>query len=335
VRYRRFGNSELVVSEVGFGAWTIATDWWGKVDDKAGLVHAALDAGVTFFDTAPVYGDDGFGETILAELLGRRDDVVLTTKCGYDIDAPRIAPGHSERPQDWRPESVRAQVEASLRRLDRDHIDLLQLHNVRIEPVRDDALWDELERLRVEGKVREIGVALGPAIGWQDEGLESLQNRAIVSLQTVFNLLEQEPGRSFAAEPAVTEGRVGLIARVPHASDVLSGKVTRDTVFEGDDHRAHRKRENLLDLFDKADTLTFLHGPETGRTIGQGAVAGILAMDGFTTVLPTCVTADEVREYAAASDLPLSTDEKAEVDARWRDNFGVTDRYEMPLKSSG
>ena len=335
MRYRRFGNSELVVSEVGFGAWTIATDWWGKVDDKAGLVHAALDAGVTFFDTAPVYGDNGFGETILAELLGRLDDIVLTTKCGYDIDAPRIAPGHSERPQDWRPESVRAQVEASLRRLDRDHIDLLQLHNVRIEPVRDDALWDELERLRVEGKVREIGVALGPAIGWQDEGLESLQNRAIVSLQTVFNLLEQEPGRSFAAEPAVTEGRVGLIARVPHASDVLSGKVTRDTVFEGDDHRAHRKRENLLDLFDKADTLTFLHGPETGRTIGQAAVAGILAMDGFTTVLPTCVTADEVREYAAASDLPLSRDEKAEVDARWRDNFGVTDRYEMPLKSSG
>jgi aryl-alcohol dehydrogenase-like predicted oxidoreductase len=335
VRNRRFGSSDLVVSDVGFGAWTIATDWWGKVDDKAGLVHAALDAGVTFFDTAPVYGDDGFGETILAELLGRRDDVVVTTKVGYDIDAPRIAPGHSERPRDWRPASVRSQVEASLRRLDREHIDLLQLHNARIEPVRDDALWDELEKLRVEGKVRELGVALGPAIGWADEGLDSLRNRPIVSLQTVFNLLEQEPGRSFAAEPAVTEGRVGLIARVPHASDVLSGKVTRDTEFEGDDHRAHRKRENLLDLFDKADTLEFLHAPETGRTIGQAAVAGILAMDGFTTVLPTCVTTDEVREYAAASDLPLTADEAARVDALWRDNFGVTDRYEMPLKSSG
>jgi aryl-alcohol dehydrogenase-like predicted oxidoreductase len=335
MRYRRFGSNELVVSEVGFGAWTIATDWWGKVDDKAGLVHAALDSGVTFFDTAPVYGDAGFGETILAELLGRRDDIVVTTKCGYDIDAPRIAPGHSERPQDWRPESVRAQVETSLRRLGRDHIDLLQLHNVRIEPVRDDALWHELEALRGEGKVRELGVALGPAIGWVAEGIESLRDRSIVSLQTVFNLLEQEPGRTFAAEPAVTEERVGLIARVPHASDVLSGKVTRDTVFEGDDHRAHRKRENLLDLFDKADTLQFLHDPETGRTIGQAAVAGILAADGFTTVLPTCVTADEVREYAAASELPLSPEEKAEVDARWRDNFGVTDRYEMPLKSSG
>jgi aryl-alcohol dehydrogenase-like predicted oxidoreductase len=335
MQYRRFGKSELVVSDVGFGAWTIATDWWGRVDDKAELVHAALDAGVTFFDTAPVYGDDGFGETILAELLGRRDDVIVTTKCGYDIDAPRIAPGHSERPQDWRSESVRAQVEASLRRLGRDHIDLLQLHNVRIEPVRDDTLWDELDKLRVEGKVRELGVALGPAIGWLDEGLESLRQRPIVSLQTVFNLLEQEPGRSFAAEPAVAEGCVGLIARVPHASDVLSGKITRDTVFEGDDHRAHRKRENLLDLFDKADTLAFLHVSETGRTIGQAAVAGILAMDGFTTVLPTCVSADEVREYAAASDLPLTADEKAEVDAKWRDNFGITDRYEMPLKSSG
>lgn len=334
MRHRRFGESELEVSEVGFGAWTIATDWWGRVDDKAGLVHAALDAGVTFFDTAPVYGDNGFGETIIAELLGDRDDVVITTKCGYDIDAPRIAPGHSERPQDWRPEAVRAQLEASLRRLGRDHIDLYQLHNVRMDPMLADELWDELERFRSEGKVREVGVALGPAIGWTDEGLHGLRERPIVSLQTVFNLLEQEPGRTFAAEPAVTEGRVGLIARVPHASDVLSGKVTRDTEFEGDDHRAHRKRENLLDLFDKADTLAFLHGDETGRTIGQAAVAGILAFDGFTTVLPTCVTPEEVREYAAASEMPFTAEEKARLDALWAENFGITDRYEMPLKSS-
>src|SRR3981189_2262778 len=165
MQYRRFGSSELVVSEVGFGAWTIATDWWGKADTTACLVPAPLAAGVTFFDTAPVYGDDGFGETILAEILGRRDDVIVTTKVGYDIDAPRIAPGHSERPPGWVPESVRSQVEASLRRLGRDHIDLLQLHNVRIEPVRDDALWDELVRLQAEGKGREPGAPPGPDIG--------------------------------------------------------------------------------------------------------------------------------------------------------------------------
>lgn len=334
MRYRRFGTSELEVSEVGFGAWTIATDWWGRVDDKAGLVHAALDEGITFFDTAPVYGDDGFGETILAEILGARDDVVITTKCGYDIEAPRIAPGHSERPQDWRPEAVRAQLDSSLRRLGRDHIDLYQLHNVRMDPVLADDLWDELGRFRSEGKVREVGVALGPAIGWVDEGLHALRERDIASLQTVFNLLEQEPGRTFAAEPTVANGRVGLIARVPHASDVLSGKVTRDTVFEGDDHRAHRNPDNMLDLFDKADTLAFLHGVETGRTIGQAAVAGILAVDGFTTVLPTCVTAEEVREYAGASELPLSADEKARVEELWSRNFDHTDRFEMPLKSS-
>jgi aryl-alcohol dehydrogenase-like predicted oxidoreductase len=334
MRSRRFGRSELEVSEVGFGMWTVATDWWGKVDDKAGLVHAALDAGITFFDTAPVYGQDGVGETLLAEILGRRDDIVITTKCGYDLEAERIAPGHSERPHDWRPESVRRQLEQSLRRLGRDHVDLYQLHNPRMDAIEADALWTELEAFVAEGKVRALGVALGPAIGWVDEGVLALRERPIASLQTVCNLLEQEPGITFAAEPAVTEGRAGIIARVPHASDVLSGKVTRDTEFEGDDHRAHRNKDNMLDLFDKADSLEFLHAPETGRTLGQAAVAGILAFDGFTTVLPTCVNVDEVREYAAASELPLSSDEKEQVDELWRENFGITNRYEMPLKSS-
>jgi aryl-alcohol dehydrogenase-like predicted oxidoreductase len=149
----------------------------------------------------------------------------------------------------------------------------------------------------------------------------------------VFNVLEQEPGRTFAAEPNVADARIGLIARVPHASDTLSGKVTRDTVFAGNDHRAHRNRDNMLDNFDKADTLTFLWDG-TGRTMGQAAIAGILANHAFTTVLPTCVTVEEVREYAAASDLPLTDDEVARLDASWSSNFGVANRYEMPLKSS-
>src|SRR5688572_21206635 len=310
MRFRRFGDSDLEVSEVGFGTWTLASDWWGKVDDKAGLLHAALDAGINFIDTAPVYGSDGIGETMLADLLkSHRDEIVLTTKCGYDLTAPRQFPGQSERPQDWNPESVRHQLEDSLRRLGTDHIDLYQLHNARLDPIGDDALWTELERLRDEGKVRELGVALGPAIGWVEEGLESVRNRPIASLQTVFNILEQEPGLTFAAEPRVAEGHVGLISRVPHASDTLSGKVTPDTVFPKDDHRSHRNRENMLDNFEKAETLRFLYDG-TGRTVGQAAIAGILANPAFTTVLPTCVTVDEVQEYAAASELPLTADEK-------------------------
>ena len=154
-----------------------------------------------------------------------------------------------------------------------------------------------------------------------------------MSLQTVFNVLEQEPGRTFAAEPAVADGRVGLISRVPHASDTLSGRITRDTEFPPGDHRSHRNRDNMLDNFDKAETLSFLW-EGTGRTVGQAAIAGILADPAFATVLPTCVNVEDVREYAAASDLPLTADEKAHLDELWDDNFGVTNRYEMPLKSS-
>ena len=333
MRYRRFGKSDLEVSEVGFGVWTLASNWWGEVDDKQGLLHAALDSGINFIDTAPVYGEGGVGEELLADILKtHRDEIVLTTKCGYDIEADRKWPGQSERPHDWRPEPLRAQLEGSLRRLGIECIDLYQLHNTRIDPIRDDALWDELEKFRAEGKIRELGVALGPAIGWVDEGIEAIRDRPIVSLQTVFNVIEQEPGLTFGREPNVPDN-VGLISRVPHASDALSGKVTRDTVFPKGDHRAHRNRDNMLDNFDKAEALTFLW-EGTGRTIAQAAIAGILADPNFTTVLPTCVSVEDVREFAAASDLPLTADEKGQLDAQWSNNFGVVNRYEMPLKSS-
>src|SRR5947208_7812694 len=162
MRFRRFGNSNLVVSEVGFGTWTLVTDWWGRTDDPKAMIHAALDAGINFIDTAPVYGSDGAGETILQEVLrAHRDEIVLTTKCGYDITAERKYPGQSERPHDWRPESIRQQCEDSLRRLGIDRIDLYQLHNPRMEPMLSDELWDTLVALRDEGTVRELGVALG------------------------------------------------------------------------------------------------------------------------------------------------------------------------------
>jgi aryl-alcohol dehydrogenase-like predicted oxidoreductase len=335
MRFRKLGQSELVVSEVGFGTWTLASNWWGRVEDKEGLLHAALDEGINFIDTAPVYGEGGLGETLLAPLLKtRRAEIVLTTKCGYDIDAPRKFTGQSERPQDWRPEAIRAQLERSLQRCGTDYIDLYQLHNVRIEPMLAEDLWAELAALKAQGKVREIGVALGPAIGWVEEGVSGLRDRDIVSLQTVFNIIEQEPGLTFAAQPAVQAGRVGLIARVPHASDTLSGLVTRDTVFPKGDHRSHRNADNMLDNFDKAETLAFLWAPETGRTMGQAAVAGILANPHFSTVLPTNVSVDDVREYARASELPFTADETAQLQALWSRNFGVTNRYEMPLKSS-
>jgi aryl-alcohol dehydrogenase-like predicted oxidoreductase len=334
MRTRVLGASKLEISEVGFGTWTLVTDWWGRTDDPHEMIKAALDAGINFIDTAPVYGDGGAGETILRDYVSHYDDIVLTTKVGYDIAAERKYPGQSERPHDWRPESVRAQVDASLARLGTDHIDLLQLHNPRIEPIVDDALWETLVALQTEGKVRELGVALGPAIGWIEEGNRAIDERPIASLQTVFNVLEQEPGRTFAARPRVRDGAVSLISRVPHASDSLSGKITIDTVFDPKDHRAHRNRDNMLDNFEKADTLAFLWAPETGRTIGQAAIAGILANPAFACVLPTVLSVGEVREYAGASELPLTSDETEAVEALWERNFDHEDRYVMPMKSS-
>jgi aryl-alcohol dehydrogenase-like predicted oxidoreductase len=335
MQYRRFGNSDLIVSEVGFGTWTLASDWWGKVDDKDGLLRAALDNGVNFIDTAPVYGSEGLGESMLASLLSeRRDEIILTTKCGYDINSDRKWPGQSERPHDWRPESIRQQCDESLKRLGIDTIDLYQLHNARIEPILADDLWATLLDLKADGKVRELGVALGPAIGWIEEGNRSVDERPIASLQTVFNIIEQEPGRTFASRPRVAAGEIGLISRVPHASDVLSGRVTPDTTFEKNDHRAHRTRDNMLDNFEKAEKLSFLWAPETGRTIGQAAIAGILANPAFTTVLPTCTTVEEVVEYATASDHALTEAEARSLDELWERNFDHEDRFVMPMKSS-
>src|ERR1700693_1767806 len=117
MRHRQLGHSDLVVCEVGFGTWTLVTDWWGRTDDPHAMIRAALDTGINFFDTAPVYGADGAGETILRGYLSKRDEIVLTTKVGYDIAGERKFPGQSERPHDWRPESVRLQVDASLARL--------------------------------------------------------------------------------------------------------------------------------------------------------------------------------------------------------------------------
>jgi aryl-alcohol dehydrogenase-like predicted oxidoreductase len=258
---------------------------------------------------------------------------VITTKCGYDIKAERKFPGQSERPADWRPESIRQQCEDSLRRLGTDRIDLYQLHNPRIEPILADDLWETLIDLQHQGKVRELGVALGPAIGWVEEGIRAIDDRPIVSLQTVFNALEQEPGRTFAQRPRVQQGDISLISRVPHASDSLSGKADPDTVFPKGDHRAHRNRDNMLDNFEKAATLSFLWDG-TGRTMGQAAISAILADTAFTCVLPTVLSVEDVQEYAAASDLPLTAAEHDAVDALWARNFDHEDRYVMPLKSS-
>lgn len=321
---RRFGASGVEASEIGFGAWTLGLDWWGKLDaaDAVRLVGRAIDLGITFFDTADTYGA-GVGEERLADALeGRRDEITIGTKFGYDITVPHDQSSHSERPQRWEPRFIKERCEESLRRLRTDVIDVYELHNPRMPQILDDDIFATCEELKTEGKIRAYGVALGPAIGWEAEGVEAIRNRSVDVVQTVFNLLEQRPGDVFLRE---ADGRsVGIIARVPHASDALVGKFTRDdlgeTLFPRNDHRSFRKRAWMARALTKVEQLDFLLGD---RTIGQAALAWILANPAITTVLPTVTTEEQLEEYAAAAAMPLSPEEFQRVQDLYSRDFGL------------
>ncbi|MBI1885776.1 MAG: aldo/keto reductase [Chloroflexi bacterium] len=322
MQYRKLGNSDLTASAVGFGVWTVSTTWWGITDEEygLGLLRRAYDLGVTFFDTADTYGN-GKGETMLAKALGDvRDRVVIATKFGYDFyHHAGEGRGQRELPQDFSPAFIRFALEESLKRLQTDYIDLYQLHNPRLTAIESDDLFATLEELKREGKIRHYGVALGPAIGWRDEGLAAMRRRSIGGLQTIYNLLEQNPGRDFF--PVAREQGVGVLVRVPHSSGLLEGKYDESTTFATTDHRSHRPREWLTEGLKKLKKLDFL--TEDGRrTIGQAAIQYVLAEPGVASVLPNIYDAEQLREFAAASDTPpLTADELTRIADLYEHDF--------------
>jgi aryl-alcohol dehydrogenase-like predicted oxidoreductase len=323
VRTRRFGNTDLEASEIGFGTWALGSNWWGEVteDDGERLLLRALELGITFFDTGDAYGR-GANEELVGRVLGpRRDEVQLATKFGYELGAGRREHSEGERPQRWDGPFVREALEASLRRLGTDRVDLYQLHNPRMEAIVRDETFAALEDLKAEGKLRQYGVALGPAIGWRDEGLRALETRAIASVQTVYNLLEQEPGRDLIE--AAERAGAGVMARVPTSSGLLDDTLTPDTTFPEGDHRRHRPREWLVEGLEKIERIRFLCDDGSERTMAQAALRFILD-SGVTTVIPTITSDAELEEYAGAADVPpLSDDELGRVGELYERNFDV------------
>ena len=312
MRTRPFGTTALVTSEIAFGTWALGSDWWGETDDPDALVGRALALGITFFDTGDAYGQ-GLNEEIVGRALrgADRDSIQISTKFGYELASDRRAHSEGERRQNWSPEHARRALEASLSRLGTDYVDLYQLHNPRMDAIERDDLFAELNAMRDEGKLREFGVALGPAIGWREEGLVAMERHRPAALQTVYNLLEQEPGAAFLelAEAAGT----GVMARVPTSSGLLEDKYTLDTTFSGNDHRRHRKREWLVEGLRKVDRLRFL-AIEGQRTMTQAALQWILAQPGIACVVPTVTSLAELEEFAGAATAPqLSDDELARV----------------------
>ena len=330
MEYRAMGDTGLNVSSVGFGVWTVSTSMWGITDDAYGikLLRLALDRGITFFDTADVYGD-GKGETILAQAFeGRRDDIVIATKFGYDFYShPGLQPGQRERPHDWSPAFVRRACEESLRRLNTDRIDMYQLHNPRMDALQRDDLFTELEALKSEGKIRAYGAALGPALKPDrqiEEGLYCAAHRR-AAVHIIFNMLEQMLGEAIG--PIAKSHNVPILVRVPHASGLLEGGYSENTTFDANDHRSHRlstdamRKQWLLDGIKKIEKLDFA-SVHAGRTLGQMAIQWLLAQPGVTTLFPNIYNEAQIEEFAAATDTPpFSEDELTRVEDLYSHNF--------------
>lgn len=335
MKYRNLAGTDLTLSEVGFGVWSVSTNWWGEVseDDGIALLRAAFDRGITFFDTADTYGV-GYGEEIVAKALGdRRDEVVIGTKFGYDLDAPRLG-HHKERPQNWDPDFVKAACDKSLDRLGTDHIDIYQLHNSRLTAIQRDDTVAALDELIQAGKIRHWGVAVGPDIGWIEEGVYTLKDRKVPA-QIIYSVLEQEPAQRFIT--AATEANVGVFSRVPHASGMLDGSYTKDTSldsmpFDANDHRSYRKMQWLSQSIEKLKKIDFLIAGKQA-TVGQIAIKFCLAPPIMASCLPTITNMAQLDEYAVAPDIDeLPAGELELVKTLYADNFGAGEKD--PMKSS-
>ena len=323
MRYRRLGDTDVSVSEVGFGVWTVSTGWWGEVDEARSvrLLRLAHEKGINYFDTADTYGS-GLGEMLLRDAFGHmRDEVVISTKIGYDFYNHTARRGQQERPQDWSEDFIRFAFEQSLKRLGTDYVDFLQLHNTKMDAVENDALFELMEEFEREGKIRAYGVALGPKIGWLEEGVKAMRERDLDGLQMIYNLLEQDPGRGLIE--AARETNTSLVVRVPHSSGLLEGKYTEETTFAQNDHRRHRPKEWLLEGLKKVDQLGFL--TESGeRTPGQAALKFILASPEISSTLPNIYDEEQLEEFTAAPERPdLTEEELARVEELYENNFGL------------
>lgn len=330
--YRQLGTTDITASALGFGVWTVSTTMWGVTDEeiRLRLLRRAFELGVTFYDTADVYGD-GMGETILRQALGdHRDEMTIATKFGYDFyNAPGVQEGQRERPHNWTPSFIKMACEESLKRLGTDHIDLYQLHNCRVEAIRQDDIFATLNELKSEGKVREFGVALGPALDIRQEleGEAAFEERNVGTVQIIYNLFEQILGPKIFAAAAKSGG--GVIIRVPHCSGLLEGVYSEDTNFGPNDHRhfrvntSEKRKAWLEDGLKKVETLDFLIR-NTGRTLGQAALQFAWSKPAIASALPNIYDEKQLEEFAAAPEAPALTEaDLVKLQELYDDNFGV------------
>jgi aryl-alcohol dehydrogenase-like predicted oxidoreductase len=300
MEYRKLGRTNWKVSTISFGAWAIGGAW-GDVDDRESLaaLHRAVDLGVNFFDTADVYGD-GRSERLLARLRRERSEpIIIATKAGRRLD-PHTASGYNRK-------NLTAFVERSLINLETEALDLLQLHCPPTEVYYTPGVFGVLDDLVKAGKIKYYGVSVERV----EDALKAIEYPNVQSIQIIFNILRQRPAELFFNE--AKRRKVGVLARVPLASGLLTGKITPTTQFTADDHRAYNRHGEAFDRGETFSGVDFDTGLQvvnklrtllpTGMTLTQMALRWILMFDAVTCAIPGAKRPTQVEENVQAADL--------------------------------
>jgi aryl-alcohol dehydrogenase-like predicted oxidoreductase len=306
MQYRELGRTGWRVSAISFGAWAIGSAW-GEVEDKESLsaLHRAVDLGVNFFDTADVYGD-GRSERLLARLKReRKEEIIIATKAGRRLD-PHVIEGYTA-------ENLTTFIERSLKNLETEALDLLQLHCPPREVYYMPELFGALDRLAEQGKIRHYGVSVEKV----EDALKAIEFERVQTVQIIFNIFRQRPAELFFSE--AKRRRVGILTRLPLSSGMLSGKLNSQSQFAPDDHRAFNRHGESFDrgeTFSGVDYETGLKAVEelrallpAGVTMAQFALRWILMFDAVTCAIPGAKRPAQAEENARAADLPPLSDE--------------------------
>ena len=310
MKNRIFGKTGRNVSEIGFGAWAIGGSWGEVSEENArAALNAALDEGTTFIDTADVYGD-GRSERIIADVLKERGGTkpFVATKAGRRL-TPHVADGYIKA-------NLTAFIDRSLKNLQTDSLDLVQLHCPPTEVYYRPQVFEALEGLIAQGKIRNYGVSVEKV----EEALKAIEYPGVVSVQIIYNIFRQRPAELFLQQAKARN--IAVIARVPLASGLLTGKMNRETQFAADDHRAFNRNG---EAFDKGETFSgvpyevALEAVEQirplvapGFTMAQLALAWILSNDAITTVIPGAKNAAQASANAGADKYPPLNDNTLE-----------------------
>ena len=306
MQYRELGRTGFRVSTVSFGAWAIGGAWGTVQDDESrAALHQALDCGVNFFDTADVYGD-GRSERLLAQLKRERPDaeIIIATKAGRRLN-PHVADGYNAA-------NLTAFIERSLQNLETEALDLVQLHCPPTDVYYRPEVFAALDKLVEQGKLRYYGVSVERV----EEALKAIEYPNVQSVQIIFNCFRQRPAELFFAE--ALRKRVGILARLPLSSGMLTGKLTRASTFEAEDHRHFNRHGAAFDVgetFSGIDYDIQLDAVEalkplvpTGATLAQLALRWIQMFDAVTCSIPGAKNATQTAANCAAADLPALDD---------------------------